>query len=210
MPEITAHTFARSYPPWLERGPAAHPPRRGPQSHRARNLRRGQPSRRHAVCGVAPQRSRAAASPSRCRSRQSPSGRSRSDHARQPAAAGPDPDEKSSPFVFRLEALQNDRVRYANQPIALVVAETLEAATEGAALLEPRYEVEPARIGLDVERFVPEAVGVGFPAHAHRGDVEAGLAAAATTHRRRPTRPRRNTIMRWSRMRSLPPGKATA
>ena len=45
--------------------------------------------------------------------------------------------------------LQNDHVRYANQPIAVVVAETLEAATEGAALLAPRYEVEPARIGLE-------------------------------------------------------------
>ena len=46
-----------------------------------------------------------------------------------------DPDEKSNPFMFRLDLLQNDRVRYANQPIAVVIAETLEAATEGAALL---------------------------------------------------------------------------
>jgi xanthine dehydrogenase YagR molybdenum-binding subunit len=45
--------------------------------------------------------------------------------------------------------LQNDRVRYAGQPIAVVIAETLEAATEGTALLEPRYEIESARIGLD-------------------------------------------------------------
>jgi xanthine dehydrogenase YagR molybdenum-binding subunit len=93
-----------------------------------------------------------------------------------------DPDEKSNPFMFRLDLLQNDRVRYAGQPIAVVVAETLEAATEGAALLAPRYEVEPARVGLDAsESFVLEAVGPGFPAHAHRGDVEAGLAAATTT-----------------------------
>ncbi len=47
-----------------------------------------------------------------------------------------DPDERSNPFMFRMDALQNDRVRYANQPIALVIAESLEAATEGAALLE--------------------------------------------------------------------------
>ena len=76
--------------------------------------------------------------------------------------------------------LQNDRVRYANQPIAVVIAKTLEAATEGAALLSPRYETEPARIGLDAaESFVPAVVGPGYPAQAHRGDVEAGLAAAA-------------------------------
>src|SRR5258708_16243070 len=43
-------------------------------------------------------------------------------------------------FTFRLDLLQSDRVRYANQPIAIVVAETLEAATEGAALLAPRKQ----------------------------------------------------------------------
>ncbi|WP_375461201.1 xanthine dehydrogenase family protein molybdopterin-binding subunit [uncultured Enterovirga sp.] len=91
-----------------------------------------------------------------------------------------DPDAKTNPFMFRLELLQNDRIRYANQSIAVVIAETLEAATEGAALLSPRYEIEPARAGLDGnESFTPQTVGVGNPAAAHRGgDVEAGLAAA--------------------------------
>ena len=91
-----------------------------------------------------------------------------------------DPDEKSNPFMFRLDLLQNDRVRYANQAIAVVIAKTLEAATEGATLLAPRYDIEPARVGLDSnESFVPPAVGVGNPAVAHHGDVEAGLAAAS-------------------------------
>ena len=97
--------------------------------------------------------------------------------ANRPPLAG-DPEAKQGLFAFRLEALQNDRVRYANQPIALVVATTLEAATEGAALLKPRYEVEPARLGLDLERFVPQTVGVGSPARIALGDVEAGLSAA--------------------------------
>jgi xanthine dehydrogenase YagR molybdenum-binding subunit len=91
-----------------------------------------------------------------------------------------DPDERSDLFTFRLDLLQSDRVRYANQPIAIVIAETLEAATEGATLLSPRYEIEPAQVGLDaVESFVPASVGPGFPAQMHRGDVEAGLAAAS-------------------------------
>src|SRR5271163_4331673 len=91
-----------------------------------------------------------------------------------------DPDEKTNPFMFRLDLLQNDQVRYANQAIAVVIAETLEAATEGAALLSPRYEVLPARVGLDAsERFVPPTVGVGNPAKVQRGDVEATLAAAS-------------------------------
>jgi xanthine dehydrogenase YagR molybdenum-binding subunit len=95
-------------------------------------------------------------------------------------ALAQDPDEKSNPFMFRLDLLQNDRVRYANQAIAVVVAKTLESATEGAALLSPRYEVEPARVGLDAsESFVPATVGVGNPSRANRGDVEAGLGAAA-------------------------------
>ena len=99
--------------------------------------------------------------------------------ANKPALAE-DPDAKTNPFMFRLELLQNDSVRYANQPIAVVIAETLEAATEGAALLSPRYEMLPARVGLDAgERFVPPAVGVGNPAELRRGDVEAGLAAAS-------------------------------
>ena len=70
-----------------------------------------------------------------------------------------DPDEKMPPFGFRVEVLQNDGVRYVNQPIALVIAETLEAATEGAALLNPKYQVEIARTGLETgERFALAAV----------------------------------------------------
>jgi xanthine dehydrogenase YagR molybdenum-binding subunit len=91
-----------------------------------------------------------------------------------------DPDEKSNPFMFRLDLLQNDRVRYANQPIAVVIAKTLEAATEGATLLSPRYDTDPARVGLDAtESFVPPGVGVGNPSEVHRGDVGAALASAS-------------------------------
>jgi xanthine dehydrogenase YagR molybdenum-binding subunit len=91
-----------------------------------------------------------------------------------------DPDEKSHPFMFRLELLQNDQIRYANQPIAVVIAETLEAATEGAMLLRPQYETRPARVGLDGnEGFTPAGVGIGTPAEIRKGDVEAGLKRAA-------------------------------
>ncbi len=91
-----------------------------------------------------------------------------------------DPDAKLHPFMFRLDLLQNDAVRYANQPIAVVVAETLEAATEGAALLAPRYDVETPRTHLDeAGGFLPQAVGAGQPASQSHGDVKAGMAAAA-------------------------------
>jgi xanthine dehydrogenase YagR molybdenum-binding subunit len=98
--------------------------------------------------------------------------------ANRPALAM-DPDSKPHPFAFKVDVLQNDRVRYANQPIAVVIAESLEAATEGAALLQPRYDAQPARVGLDgSESFVPPAVGGGAPSDVHKGDVAAGLAAA--------------------------------
>jgi xanthine dehydrogenase YagR molybdenum-binding subunit len=91
------------------------------------------------------------------------------------------PDETGEPFTYKLDLLQSDRIRYANQPIAVAIAETLEAATEAAALIAPSYSVEPARVELDAaERFVPAGVGIGEPADAGKGDVAAGLAAAAT------------------------------
>ena len=74
---------------WLELGPAAHPPRRNPQSYRTRNLRIGQPSRRHAVCGMRRQHDRAGTrGASRRRSRQSASRCRQGADPRQPAAAG--------------------------------------------------------------------------------------------------------------------------
>jgi xanthine dehydrogenase YagR molybdenum-binding subunit len=91
------------------------------------------------------------------------------------------PDDKSVPLTFRLDLLQNDQVRYPHQPIAVAIAETLESATEAAALLAPVYETEPARTRLDGEKaFTPPSIGVGQPPNEHHGDVAAGLAAATT------------------------------
>ena len=89
------------------------------------------------------------------------------------------PDQKDNPFAFRIDVLQNDEVRYAHQPIAVVIAETLEAATEGAALLAPTYAEEPARVGLDGnDPFVPEVIGAGNPTAEGTGDIRAGFAEA--------------------------------
>ena len=99
--------------------------------------------------------------------------------ANRPAVAH-DPDEKSAIFDFKLDLLQSDRVRYANQPIAVVIAQTLEAAVEGAKLLSPQYDVETPAIGLDDGTpFAPPVVGFGLPTATQHGDVAAGLGAAA-------------------------------
>ncbi|HEX8446424.1 MAG TPA: xanthine dehydrogenase family protein molybdopterin-binding subunit [Sphingomonas sp.] len=95
-------------------------------------------------------------------------------------ALAQDPDAKLHGFMFRLDLLQNDRVRYAHQPIAVVIATSLEAATEGAALLAPTYVAETPRVGLDAAKpFVPQAVGAGQPAAMAKGDVDGALAAAS-------------------------------
>jgi len=92
--------------------------------------------------------------------RESPMRGSSSDDAGQQTGAGAGSDEKSNPFMFRLDLLQKRPGPLRQPPIAVVIAETLEAATEGAALLSPRYQTEPARVGLDAaESFVPPSVG---------------------------------------------------
>ncbi len=93
-----------------------------------------------------------------------------------------DPDKKPFMFAIPIEVLQDDTVRYAMQPIALVIGETLEAATEGARLLKPQYEVEPARTGFDAEPAKRAAAGpFGRPAEVVHGDTEAGLSQAKQT-----------------------------
>ncbi|MDB5101141.1 MAG: acylaldehyde oxidase [Cyanobacteria bacterium RYN_339] len=77
--------------------------------------------------------------------------------------------------------LADDQVRYAGQPIAVVVAETLEKARWAASLVEVRLaggdvEVELAK-HLD-EQFSPGKVQ-DEPADSGRGEVEAALRAAA-------------------------------
>ncbi|WP_018147456.1 xanthine dehydrogenase family protein molybdopterin-binding subunit [Henriciella marina] len=97
-------------------------------------------------------------------------------HVMTPAntpALSQDPDHKTTPFTARIDVLQNDKVRYAGQPIAVVLAETLEAAVEGARLVKATYETDQARIGFDDgEAFAPEAVGISTPPKFSTGDFE--------------------------------------
>ncbi|PZX17766.1 xanthine dehydrogenase YagR molybdenum-binding subunit [Palleronia aestuarii] len=91
-----------------------------------------------------------------------------------------DLDAKPTRFSMRIEVLQDDKVRYAGQPIALVMAETLEAATEGARLVRATYEAETPRTRLDdAETFEVETPDFGMPGETVHGDPEAGHAAAA-------------------------------
>ncbi|RDK09719.1 xanthine dehydrogenase family protein molybdopterin-binding subunit [Cupriavidus lacunae] len=84
----------------------------------------------------------------------------------------------------RLHVLQDERVRFYGQPVAVVVAQTLDQAEHAASLLHIRYaEESPVSDPLDqrAEAVVPEAGREPGPHSADRvrGDPEAALAAAA-------------------------------
>ncbi|QRQ83700.1 xanthine dehydrogenase family protein molybdopterin-binding subunit [Cupriavidus oxalaticus] len=79
--------------------------------------------------------------------------------------------------------LQDRAVHYNNQPVAVVVADTLEQARAAAARLVVRYREQPA-----VLDFAQASVHAGKPqgedagqADSHRGDVDVALHAASTT-----------------------------
>ncbi|MBV9401293.1 MAG: xanthine dehydrogenase family protein molybdopterin-binding subunit [Bryobacterales bacterium] len=99
-------------------------------------------------------------------------------------AKSPDDISPDSAADRRLQLLQNDRVLYAGQPVAVVVAETLEAAQEGARLAQVRYGPETPSVSVDASlagAFIPERLsGAGDPGRSSRGDVQAGMSQAST------------------------------
>ncbi len=105
-------------------------------------------------------------------------------HANAPKLPGLQDQKKSSPTARILQVLQDNVVRYANQPVGLVVAETLEAATEGAQLVEVKYAGETPHVDLESrksEAYTPEKVGgAGDAATSHRGDMRRGLQEASS------------------------------
>ncbi|OUD03999.1 xanthine dehydrogenase family protein molybdopterin-binding subunit [Streptomyces swartbergensis] len=72
----------------------------------------------------------------------------------------------------RLRVFQDDRVRFHGQPVAVVVATTLEAAQHGASLVEVSYDAE--RPSTDLHEAEPDE-----PTRYARGDADAGLRSAA-------------------------------
>jgi xanthine dehydrogenase YagR molybdenum-binding subunit len=92
--------------------------------------------------------------------------------------------DASPPAVRRLSLLQTDEVRYSNEPIAVVVADTLERATDGARKLQASVKYEAATPNADYQRakssaYRPEKM-MGRPIDTQRGDVAAGLRQGPT------------------------------
>jgi xanthine dehydrogenase YagR molybdenum-binding subunit len=97
--------------------------------------------------------------------------------AKDPSAVDP-----SSPADRALQVLQDDRVFYANQPIAVAVAETFEAACEAADRVVVRYQEKPPSITFEsglASSYIPKkAGGSGDPGQSQRGDPKQALESA--------------------------------
>ncbi len=81
-----------------------------------------------------------------------------------------------------LDVLQNDLVDFRGQVVALVVAETPEAAREAAMTLEVDYDEEPFEVVLTTDHaglHAPEKVNGGQRGLSVRGDPDAAFAASA-------------------------------
>jgi xanthine dehydrogenase YagR molybdenum-binding subunit len=98
-----------------------------------------------------------------------------------------DQNDKPSPTDRILQLFQDDRVRYDRQPIAVVVADTLDRARYAAHLVDVRCTREPADVTLpdtaaaDDKPSPPHGAEPSQqqPSDVTRGDPAAGLAAAA-------------------------------
>ncbi|MFD8298782.1 xanthine dehydrogenase family protein molybdopterin-binding subunit [Streptomyces bauhiniae] len=93
-------------------------------------------------------------------------------HGNAPKLPYRDNKESNNPPGHRLRVFQDDRVLFFGQPVAVVVATTLEAAQHGASLVKVHYEA--AKPSTDLEKAKPDK-----PTPYARGDAEKGLASAA-------------------------------
>src|SRR2546427_11400431 len=97
----------------------------------------------------------------------------------------------------RLHVLQDDRVSHQGQPIALVVADTLEEASHAATLVRVTYAAETAATEVTrVEPVLPTRQqmdqGERRPPETRRGDAERYVAAAAGKGEQTHALPREN------------------
>jgi xanthine dehydrogenase YagR molybdenum-binding subunit len=85
-------------------------------------------------------------------------------------------------FTRARPMLASDRVRYYDEPVALVVAKTFETARAAAALIKIRYDEEPGNFDFEgrlADAYVPGRTNAGFETDSAVGDFEGSFAAAA-------------------------------
>jgi xanthine dehydrogenase YagR molybdenum-binding subunit len=98
-------------------------------------------------------------------------------------AKDPSKTDPSSPADRALQLLQDDRILYGNQPIAVSVAETFEAAAEAARLVTAQYAMEAPSIRLEQglpHAYIPKKVGgAGDPGTSSRGNFDSQFPQSA-------------------------------
>jgi xanthine dehydrogenase YagR molybdenum-binding subunit len=118
-------------------------------------------------------------------------------HESMPRLANPRPGMQAGGEGFALSdlpILQDDDVRWDGQPVAVVVADTLEDAERAASLVHVEYEAAAAAVSFAAEKpnaMVPDSV-LGEPPELTIGDPDAALASAATSVDRTYRTPRYN------------------
>jgi xanthine dehydrogenase YagR molybdenum-binding subunit len=101
-----------------------------------------------------------------------------------------------------LPIMQDERIHWNGQPIAVVVAETQEEADHARSLIRANYEEEPAVTAFDAakQRGTETGVFMGEPLQAKIGDAEKALAEAPNFRRQHlshaPPQPQRHRIAR--------------
>ena len=106
-------------------------------------------------------------------------------HENVPKIGGADKNKNTEAATDRvLHVFQDNQVHYNNQPISMVLAETLEAATEGADLVRVTYDTQPVKPEL------PAAIDKALRAKqlprpddqvdTIRGDMKAGMGQASS------------------------------
>jgi len=92
------------------------------------------------------------------------------------------PDNKQQPPNPRLSLLQDERVEYNAQPIAVVVADTFEHARDAARRLQVRYATAPAQLDFQQAKLKPRrpAPQPERPPETGRGNAARSLESAAT------------------------------
>lgn len=91
--------------------------------------------------------------------------------------------------------LQDDRVRYWGEPIALVVADSFERARDAALAITANYDVQPARSDIDArltDAYKPEKINNGQLADVAVGNLADAMRAAPATVDARFSTPRQN------------------
>jgi xanthine dehydrogenase YagR molybdenum-binding subunit len=98
------------------------------------------------------------------------------------AAKLPGAKAKSGPIDRVLQVLQDDEIHYCDQPIAVVVASTLESAQEAANLVSARYAASAPTVAFSstaADSYAPAKAGPAGSASSERGDFDNASKGAA-------------------------------